>query len=245
MSKIRKVELKPLDNDDNDSKLEPLHTNSQALADDTVQFDNLLTADTKLQTKFDDYQSDLSSPVVDETQYHDPPSVVDETRYHHDKEVSDKETAVFTAAYDPILNQEELSKEYFDERYKLSGHTSVRKKNILRTGLSNGNFDLDSQIKTGARVYRLKGFTTVARITRKFHQENRQRKLRNLLTVLVIIIFVVVMLIIYNPIKDIPEWRKILGVDSLYGDQTYTTTTPSSSEAQDASSFPTDSDLND
>jgi hypothetical protein len=244
VSKIRKVELKPLDND-NESKLEPLHTDSQALIDDTVQFDNLLAADTKLQIKLDDYQSDLSSQVVDETLYHDPPPVVDETRYH-DTDLSDKETAIFTAAYDPILNQEKLSKEFFDERYKLTGHTAVRKKNILRTGLSNGNFDLDSQIKTGARVYRLKGFTTVARITRKFHQENRQRKLRNLLTVLVIIIFVVVMLIIYNPIKDIPEWRKILGVDSLYGgEQTNTTMASNSSEAPDTSSFPIDSDLND
>ena len=52
------------------------------------------------------------------------------------------------------------------------------------------------------------------------------------------------MLIIYNPIKDIPEWRKILGVDSLYGEQTYTVTVESNnSNTQDTLNSSTDFDL--
>jgi hypothetical protein len=237
VSKIRKVKLEFQDNNIN-SQLKPLHADSQTFIDHTVQYDNLLTSDTKVQSKLNDNNYML-----------DRPSDIGETKYH-EQELSDRETAAFTTDYDPILNQVELPKEYFDERYKLSGYNSIkensiRRKNILRAGLNNGNFNLESQIKTGARVYRLQGFTTVARIKRKFHQESRQRKLRNLLTVLVIIIFVVVMLIIYNPIKDIPEWRKILGVDSLYGEQTYTVTVESNnSNTQDTLNSSTDFDFN-
>ncbi len=240
MSKIRKVKLRLQDNNkddiDIDSQLKPLHADSQTLVDHTAQFDDLLTSDTKVQSKLND------SYLVDR------PSDIGETKYH-EQELSDRGTTAFTTDYDPILNQVELPKEYFYERYKLSGYDSIKKnsvkrKNILRAGLNNGNFDLESQIKTGARVYRLQGFTTVARIKRKFHQESRQRKLRNLLTVLVIIIFVVVMLIIYNPIKDIPEWRKILGVDSLYGEPTYAMAS-NNQDTRDTLSSSIDFDLND
>lgn len=238
MSKIRKAKLQFQDsnNNDTDNQLKPLHVDSEALIDHTVQFDNLLTSDTKV-------RSELNDNYLSEQQ-----SDIGETRYH-DQELTDEETIVFANDYDPILNQVESPKEYFEERYKLSGYNSIQKKsikrkNILRTGLNNGNFDLESQIKTGARVYRLQGFTTVARIKRKFHQESRQRKLRNLLTALVIIIFVVVMLIIYNPIKDIPEWRKILGVDSLYGRQTDTIAS-NNPDTQDTLSSETYFDLND
>lgn len=238
MSKIRKVKLEFQDynNDDIDSQLKPVHVDSQTLVDHTVQFDNQLTSDTKVQSALND------NPLLEQ------PSDIGETRYQ-DQELSDEETLVFANDYDPILNQVELPKGYFEERYNLSGYSatknkSSKRKNILRAGLSNGNFDLESQIKTGARVYHLQGFTTVARIKRKFHQESRQRKLRNLLTALVIIIFVVVMLIIYNPIKDIPEWRKILGVDSLYGEQADTMAS-NKPDIQDTLSSATDFDLND
>ncbi len=130
---------------------------------------------------------------------------------------------------DNLNRQEYYSKENFSERYGLAPQTQTKKnnllqtgQNILRTGLSDGNLDLESQMKTGARVYRLKGYTTIDKIKREFRRENREKKIRNILTILVIIIFVVIMLVIYNPIKDLSEWRKILGIDSVYAEQTIT-----------------------
>lgn len=126
--------------------------------------------------------------------------------------------------------QDYYSRESFTERYGLEAQAQMKKNsllqtghNILRTGLSEGNLDLDSQIKTGARVYHLKGYTTVDKIKREFRRESREKKIRNILTILVIIIFVVIMLVIYNPIKDFSEWRKILGLDSIYAEQTTST----------------------
>ncbi len=127
-----------------------------------------------------------------------------------------------------LERQEYYSRENVTERYGLTQQSQQTKRNhllqtshnFLRTGLGNGNLDLDSQIMTGARTYHLKGYTTVDKIKREFRRENREKKIRNILTILVIIIFVAIMLVIYNPIKDISEWRKILGLDSIYAEQT-------------------------
>ncbi len=83
----------------------------------------------------------------------------------------------------------------------------------------------DSQRKAGHRVFRLKGYTTVGKINRKFKQERQQRALRNILTTLMIILLLIILFVIYNPFKDMSEFRKISGEDSLYKNRTTTTAT--------------------
>ncbi len=83
--------------------------------------------------------------------------------------------------------------------------------------------DAESQRKAGRRVFRLKGYTTVGKINRKFKQERQQRALRNILTTLMVILLLIILFVIYNPFKDMSEFRKISGEDSLYKNRTTTT----------------------
>lgn len=75
-----------------------------------------------------------------------------------------------------------------------------------------------SDAKTGHRIYRLKGYTTVAKVNRQFHQERRQRTLRNILTALMIVILLLILFAVYNPLKDLDEWKRVWGQDSYYRD---------------------------
>lgn len=212
MSNIRKIELNPKSDDDNSSLNDTL---SSAIVqhEDETNLPEQTTADTNIDfvaiPEQTNYFSDI--PVAETTTYES-----QSTKFHN--QVQD--TSIFDSNEAGIPGKNNSPESFFANRYDLSTHTQTKSKNVLRAGLSDGNLDLESQIKTGARIYRLKGFTTVARIKRKFKQENRQRKIRNLLTVMVIILFIIILLVIYNPIKDIPEWRKILGLDSAYGEQT-------------------------
>jgi hypothetical protein len=65
------------------------------------------------------------------------------------------------------------------------------------------------------RVYRLKGYTTVAKINRKRQAENQQRFLRNLLVVVISVLLIILLFNLYNPIKDLSEWYRIVGVKDL------------------------------
>lgn len=78
--------------------------------------------------------------------------------------------------------------------------------------------------RTGHRIYRLKGYTTVDKINRKFQQERNQRSLRNLLTFLMIVILLVILIAIYNPFNNIDELKKITGGQSYYNQQHQTET---------------------
>lgn len=132
----------------------------------------------------------------------------------------------------------------YSQRYQLPPEAlKGKKKGIFRKGLSHDNLDLESQLKTGARLYRLKGYTTVDRVKRKFRQESQQSKIKNILTFLLILIIIIILLIRYNPVKDIAELRKILGLDSLYQTQNPQTTvesiTDDSGEDIDEEWFPT------
>ena len=68
---------------------------------------------------------------------------------------------------------------------------------------------------TRERVYRLKGYTTVAKVNRKRQSENRQRLLRRFLIVIIAFLAIILLFQIYNPFKDMTEWYRILGIDSL------------------------------
>ncbi len=65
------------------------------------------------------------------------------------------------------------------------------------------------------RVYRLKGYTTVAKINRKRSAERQQRYLRKFLFVFIAVLIIILLFTIYNPFKDMSELKKILGIESV------------------------------
>ena len=65
------------------------------------------------------------------------------------------------------------------------------------------------------RVYRLKGYTTVAKVNRKRQSEKRQRLLRRVLISIIALLTLILLFQLYNPFKDLTEWYRILGVDSF------------------------------
>ncbi len=67
------------------------------------------------------------------------------------------------------------------------------------------------------RVYRLKGYTTVAKINRKRQAERQQRLLRRLLFFFFALLLAVLLANIYNPIQDLSEWYRIIGIRHLNG----------------------------
>lgn len=74
------------------------------------------------------------------------------------------------------------------------------------------------------RVYRLKGYTTVAKINRKRQSERQQRFLRRILLFMFGILLMILLANVYNPIKDFSEWYRIIGVKHLTDAITLTTT---------------------
>lgn len=88
---------------------------------------------------------------------------------------------------------------------------------FLTRGLEN-KYSPETEKKLGHRIYRLKGYTTVDKVNRKYQQQKFQRTLRNLLTTIMIIIVLVILFILYNPFKDKAEWKKITGMDSFLGE---------------------------
>ena len=89
--------------------------------------------------------------------------------------------------------------------YKAKGYLADHKKKsdmkIRRTGRE--------------RVYRLKGYTTVAKVNRKRHAERQQRFLRKFLFVIIAVLILVVLFTALNPFKDMSEFKKILGIESV------------------------------
>ncbi len=65
------------------------------------------------------------------------------------------------------------------------------------------------------RVYRLKGYTTVAKINRKRQSERQQRFLRRLLIGIVFILLLILIFNLYNPVRDLTEWYRIIGIEDL------------------------------
>ena len=76
------------------------------------------------------------------------------------------------------------------------------------------------------KVYRLKGYTTVAKINRKRQSERQQRFLRRLMIGIILILVLILLFYLYNPIKNIDEWYRILGIDKLSDLTQATSTTP-------------------
>ncbi len=94
----------------------------------------------------------------------------------------------------------------------------------------------DRSIRRNSRekVYRLKGYTTVAKVNRKYASERRQRILRRILTIIIAILTLILLFKLYNPFTDMGEWSRIFGIDSL--NKTATSQTTSSVSGQTSTS---------
>lgn len=62
------------------------------------------------------------------------------------------------------------------------------------------------------RVYRLRGYTTTTRVDKKVHAEQNQRTLRNILVAAICALILVVLLIVFNPFKDLREIFRMIGI---------------------------------
>ncbi len=100
------------------------------------------------------------------------------------------------------------------------------------------------------RVYRLKGYTTVAKINHKRQSERQQRLLRHLLIVFISVLLIMLLFYLYKPVKDLTELYRIIGVKDLYDlnpsitstlDPTATTTSSSGSSTASTSSASSES----
>lgn len=62
------------------------------------------------------------------------------------------------------------------------------------------------------RVYKLRGYTTTSRVDKKVRAEQNQRLLRNFLVAAVFVLLIAILLIIYNPLKDLREFFRMIGI---------------------------------
>ncbi|HHT45542.1 MAG TPA: hypothetical protein GXZ89_08645 [Fastidiosipila sp.] len=93
----------------------------------------------------------------------------------------------------------------------------MTKSKLSNIGLSDsGQLTLADQKKLGARIYHLKSYTTVGKINRKFAQDKQQRWLRNVLAFVMLIVILIILFVAYNPVRDIIDFRKMLGLDSPF-----------------------------
>ncbi|MFA6736604.1 MAG: hypothetical protein WCR87_06780 [Saccharofermentanales bacterium] len=62
------------------------------------------------------------------------------------------------------------------------------------------------------RVYKLRGYTTVSRVDKKINREQTHRLLRNFLVAAVFVLVIAILLLIFNPLKDIKEFFRMIGI---------------------------------
>ena len=62
------------------------------------------------------------------------------------------------------------------------------------------------------RIYRLRGYTTTARVDKKVRSEQSQRSLRNILVGAICLLILFVLLIVFNPFRDLKEIFRIIGI---------------------------------
>jgi len=62
------------------------------------------------------------------------------------------------------------------------------------------------------KVYKLRGYTTISRVDKKIKSEQNQRLLRNILVGAIFALLIALFLIIFNPLKDLREIFRIVGI---------------------------------
>lgn len=88
-----------------------------------------------------------------------------------------------------------------------------------QNNLNTDPWEIDRQ--KGAKVYELIGYTTANKVKHKFKVEQRQFMLRRILITILIVIIIFLVLYIINPIKNFSDFRRIIGIDSMYGDSNF------------------------
>ncbi|MGB4609981.1 MAG: hypothetical protein WBH77_05075 [Saccharofermentanales bacterium] len=72
--------------------------------------------------------------------------------------------------------------------------------------------------KNGSKVYELIGYTTLSKIHHGIKKENRQSLLKRVLITLMLFVIIFIILYVMNPIKDLVDFRRIIGIESMYGE---------------------------
>ena len=62
------------------------------------------------------------------------------------------------------------------------------------------------------KIYKLRGYTTASRVNKKIRGEQTRRVLRNFLFAAVFVLIIAILLIIFNPLKDIKELFRMIGI---------------------------------
>lgn len=167
-------------------------------------------------------------PVVGRSQTDSPQSQQPSQKMAASSEmdVSDRPSVRLAAGSAPIPAREPVTliNNHFLERY-LPGVSS-----FLSYYRKRRKADRAIRRNSRERVYRLKGYTTVAKVNRKRQSEKKQRLLRRVLIGIIAILTLVILFQIYNPFKDLSEWYRILGFDSL-DELTQTTTNSTTSSS--------------
>lgn len=88
---------------------------------------------------------------------------------------------------------------------------------IEQKDISEKPWEIDR--KNGAKVYELIGYTTIGKVNHALQKEHRQIMLKRILITILLLIIIFLGLIMINPIKSENDFKKILGIDSKYGNQ--------------------------
>lgn len=94
----------------------------------------------------------------------------------------------------------------------------------------------------GAKFYELIGYTTSSKIQLKFKREQRQSLLKRILITFILIIIIFLALYIIYPFKNFDDFKRIMGVKSMYGDIGIENTVETGSEIDDQTELETDSE---
>ena len=63
------------------------------------------------------------------------------------------------------------------------------------------------------KIYRLKGYSTVTRINKKFRVERYQRRMRSVLVIAFVILLLTLFLIWTKPFQDLSEYFRMFGIE--------------------------------
>ncbi|MGI6560019.1 MAG: hypothetical protein ACOX2H_01625 [Saccharofermentanales bacterium] len=96
--------------------------------------------------------------------------------------------------------------------------------------------------ENGAKFYELIGYTTSSKIQLRFKREQRQSLLKRILITLILIIIIFLALYIIYPFKNFDDFKRIIGVKSMYGDIGIEKTVETDSEIDDQTELETDSE---
>lgn len=88
---------------------------------------------------------------------------------------------------------------------------------LLKPVAKKGWKDTKSEIRNvknfnKQKVYRLRGYTTTAKVDKKIRTEQNQRMLRNILVAAIFVLILAVLLIVFNPFKDLREIFRMIGI---------------------------------